>query len=77
MQLSPRTIANLDRFPPQYKERLRPLSKKPGKFMDQDMLDLVRLLYPYADSDTVDTWLDEDFLILITCNRQWIQEDLG
>jgi hypothetical protein len=41
------------------------------------MLDLVRLLYPYADTDTVHTRLDEDLLILVACNSQWVQEDLG
>ena len=41
------------------------------------MFNLVRLLNPYADSDTVDAWLNEDFLILVACNSQRIQEDLG
>jgi hypothetical protein len=41
------------------------------------MLNLVSLLYPYADTDTVDAWLNEDFLVLVACNSQWVQEDFG
>lgn len=45
--------------------------------MDQDMLDLIGLFYSYTNPDTVDARLDEHLLILVACDNQWIQEDLG
>lgn len=41
------------------------------------MFDLVRLLDSYADTDTVHARLNQDLLVFIACNSQWIQEDLG
>lgn len=60
-----RQTTNLNRFPSQDKESLRPLRQKPRKFMDQDMLNLIGLLDFDTDSDTVDAWFDQDTLILI------------
>ena len=34
------------------------------------MFDLVRLLYSYADTDTIDAGFDEDFLIFVSRNGQ-------
>lgn len=45
--------------------------------MDQDVLNLVRLLDLDADADTVDTGLDEDALVLVAGYRQGVQEDFG
>ena len=39
------------------------------------MLDLIRLLDLDADADTVDARLDEDPLVLISGNRQRVQDD--
>jgi len=66
---------NLDRFPPQDEERLGSLCQESCEFVDQNVLDLIGLLYPYADSHTVDTRLDEHPFILITRNSKGIQED--
>jgi len=40
----------------------------------QDILDLVCLLYPDANSDAVDTGLNEDSFVLVTGNSQGVQE---
>lgn len=42
--------------------------------MYQDVLDFICLLYPDANSDAVDTGLNENFLVLITSNSQGIEE---
>lgn len=44
--------------------------------MYEDMFDLVCLFYSDANSDTVDTRLDEDFFILITGDGKRIQQKL-
>lgn len=36
------------------------------------MLDLIRLFYSYADTNTVDTRLNEYLLILVACDSQWV-----
>ena len=41
------------------------------------MLNLVGLLYPYADPYTVDTGFDQHLLILVPRYRQRIEEDFG
>ena len=48
------------------------MCKKSCELVNQDMLDLVRLLYSYANPDAVDAGLDEDLLVLIACDGQWI-----
>jgi hypothetical protein len=59
----------LDRFPPEYEERLCSLSEKACELVDQDVFDFVGLLYSDADSNTVDAGFDQDFLVLIAGNR--------
>jgi hypothetical protein len=54
------------RFPPQYEECLRSLGQEPSELVHENMLDLVCLLYPYADPHTIDRWLDKDSLFLIS-----------
>ena len=39
------------------------------------VLDLIRLFYFDADSDTIDARLDQDFLILIAGDGQGVEED--
>ncbi len=70
------TDADLDCFPPQDKEGLRSLGKKASELVNQYVLDLVCLLYSYADSYAVDTRLYEDLLVLITSDCEWIQQNL-
>lgn len=72
-----RTLNHLDRFPPQDEEGLTPLGEETGELVDQNVLDLVRLLDPDADADRVDGRLDQDSLVLIARNGQGRQEDLG
>jgi len=69
------TITNLDRFPPQDEERFSSLGQETCEFVDQDVFNLVCLLYPYADTDTVDARLDKDPFVLITRHRKRIEED--
>jgi len=66
-----RRIAHLDRFPPQNEECLCTLGQEACELVDQNMLDLVRLLYPYAYAHAVDTRLDQDLFVLIAgdCER--------
>ena len=45
--------------------------------MTQDPLNLVRLLDLDADADRVDARLDQDPLVLVACDRQGRQENLG
>lgn len=39
------------------------------------MFDLIRLLNSDTDSHGIDTWLNQDFLRLISCNSQAVQEN--
>lgn len=41
------------------------------------MFDLICLLYPDTDTDTVDTWLNEDLLIFVAGDVQRVQQELG
>ena len=41
--------------------------------MDQDMFDFIGLLDFDAHSNAVDTWFDEDLLMLVSRNCQWIK----
>lgn len=43
--------------------------------MHQNVLDLVRLLDPYTNSNTIYAWLDEDLLVLIARYRERIEKD--
>jgi hypothetical protein len=54
-----------NRFPPQDEESFRSLSEKSRELVHQNMLDLVGLLDLDADSDAVDTWFDEYFLVVV------------
>ena len=47
------TSTYIDRLPPQDEEGLRSLGQEPRELVYQDVLDLIRLLYPYADSHAV------------------------
>jgi hypothetical protein len=47
------TSTYIDRLPPQDEERLRSLRQETRELVHQDVLDLIRLLYPYADTHTV------------------------
>lgn len=67
----------LDGLPPEDKEGLGALLQEPSEFMDQDMLDFIRLLYPNADANAVDTGFDENLLILVARNGQGVEKKLG
>jgi hypothetical protein len=45
--------------------------------MHKNMLDLIRLLDPYAHSHAIDRRLDEDSLFLITGDCERVEEDFG
>jgi hypothetical protein len=53
-------------FSPQDEERLRSLGQEARELVHENMLDLIRLLYPYADSHAVDRWLNKYSLFLIS-----------
>ena len=44
--------------------------------MDKNVLDFVGLLDFDADPDAVDTWLNEDFLVIVPGHCQRVQQDL-
>lgn len=67
---------HLDRFPPQNKKRFCPLGKEPREFVHKNMLYLVCLLDLDTDSNAVYAGFYENPLILVSCHRQWVQEDL-
>lgn len=64
-------------FTSQYKEGLGALSQESRKFVNQDILDLVRLLDANADAHTVHAGLNENPLILIASHCQWVQKHFG
>lgn len=67
----------LDRLPPQNEERLRSLRQESRELVHQNVLNLVRLLYPYADAHTVDRGLDEDSLFLVSRHGKRVEDQLG
>ena len=64
-------------LPPQDEEGFRALRQESRELVDKDMLDFIRLLYSDAHTDTVHTWFYEDFLVLVTRNRQWVEKEFG
>lgn len=68
-------MAYLDWFSPQYEKGLGPLGQEPCEFMDQNVLNLVCLLDSYADSHTIDAWLYENLLILVSRDCQRVEQD--
>lgn len=70
-------LVYLDGLPPEDKEGLGALLQEPSEFMDQDMLDFIRLFYPNADANAVDTGFDENLLILVARNGQGVEKKLG
>lgn len=67
----------IDRLPPQNEERLRSLRQEPRKLVHQDMLNLIRLLYPYAHTHAVHRRLDEDTFFLVSRHGQWVEDEFG
>lgn len=67
----------LDRFPSQDKKCFRPLRQEARKLMDQDILNLVRLLDLDRHSDTIYTGLYEDLFILVPGYGQRIEKQFG
>jgi hypothetical protein len=45
--------------------------------MDEDMLNLIGLLYSNADTDTVHAWLNKNLLIFVPSDGKRIQEYFG
>lgn len=72
ISLHPNNKTNLNRLPPENKEVLRSLRQEPRELVHQNMLNLICLLDLDADTDRVDTGLDEDPLVLITGYRERI-----
>lgn len=68
-------VTYLHRFPSKDKEGLRALGEKSGKLVHQNVLNLVCLLYAYADSDTVDAWFNEHLLIFVAGDGERIEQD--
>lgn len=69
--------AYIDRLPPQNEERLGSLRQEPRELVHEDVLDLVRLLYPYAHAHAVDRGLDEHALFLVSGHGQGVEDELG
>ena len=53
------------------------MGEKAGELMDEDIFDLVGLFYFDADPHTIDTWLYQDLLILVSCYREWVENKFG
>lgn len=52
------------------------MGQESSEFVDQNVLNLIGLLDLDADTNTVYTWLYKDSLVLISRNRQWVQQNL-
>ena len=61
----------------QDEEGFRALRQESCELVYQDMLNFICLLYSYANTDTVDTGLNEDLLVFIARNSQRIKENFG
>ena len=70
-------LSNLYWLSPQDEEGLGTLCQEPGELVDQDMLNLIRLLYPNADTNTVHARFDEHLFVLIARNRKGVEEEFG
>lgn len=64
---------DLYRFPPKDEEGFRSLRQKSCELVDQDVLNFVCLLNSYADANTIDARLDEDFLVLVSRYGEGVQ----
>lgn len=62
----------LDRFSPQNEEGLSTLCQKASKLVDQDVFNLVGLFDLDADSDAVDTRLNQDLFAIVSSNGERI-----
>ena len=69
-------LTYLDRLPPQNEEGLRSLRQEARELVHQDMLDLVRLFYPYANAHAVDRGFNKDTFFLVSRNGQWVEDEL-
>ena len=69
--------AYLDWLSSQDEEGFGSLSEKACELMDEDVLDLVRLLDLDADPDAVDARFDEDSLIFVARDGERIQQHFG
>lgn len=65
--------AYLYRFASQNEEGFGSLSQESGELVYQDILNLIGLFYPDANSHTVDARFYEDLLVLIAGNGQWVE----
>jgi len=64
-----RDVISLNRLSPQNEESFRSLRQEAGEFVDQNMLNLIRLLDLDADADTVYAGLDEHPFVLVSRDR--------
>lgn len=74
--LSSCVVAYLDRFPPKDEEALRSLCQESCEFMDQNVFNLVRLLYPNAHTHAVHRRLNEYLLILVAGDSKRVEQNL-
>lgn len=66
----------LDRFSSKDKKGLGALRQEPREFVDQDMLDLIRLFDLDADAYAVDARLNEHSFVFVARYRQRVHDDL-
>jgi hypothetical protein len=60
-------LSYLNRFSPQNEESFRTLGQESSELVNENMLNLIRLLNLDADADAVDARFDEYFLIVVAC----------
>src|SRR5437762_12376626 len=68
-------VVSLHRLPPQYEKGLGALRQEPGELVHEDILNFIRLLDTDADADRVDGGFDQDPLVLVARDREWVQEE--
>lgn len=64
----------LDGFPPQNEKGLGALGQEASELVDKNVLNLIGLLYPDADSDAVDAGFYQDALVFVAGYRQRIEK---
>ena len=70
-------IIALDGFPAQDVEGLGSLCQEAGELVDQNVLNLVRLLDFDADAHAVNAWLNVDALVFVSRHGEGVEDDFG
>ena len=72
-----RSQAYRHRLSSQDEEGLCSLGQESRELVHEDVFNLVRLFYPYANPDAVDRRLNKNALFLVPRDGEWFKHDLG